>query len=222
MPSRGELETRTRSSVLPDTTPRRHGMGGCLFGNTASQRSTRAPRASRAWRSSTGTRTTERHPGAFLKTRRARDLAAPGRCFPPASGGSSSETGRGTTSTCRSRPARAPARSTRRSRGSSSRARAVRARARARRLRVRLGRWDAHARLMLHSTAYRSSPGRCSRATDGGAARRDPEGGYAPAYTPTAARGARGALGHVDRVEDPFLPTFEGYGYQELQPQQER
>ena len=85
--------------------------------------------------------------------------------------------------------------------------------------------WDAHARLMLHSTAYRE----LTRALLGVADRYAKgrlvviqEGGYAPAYTPFCGIAVLEELSGVSTgVEDPFLPIFEGYGYQELQPHQE-
>ncbi len=85
--------------------------------------------------------------------------------------------------------------------------------------------WDAHARLMLHSTAYRE----LTRALLGVADRYAEgrlvviqEGGYAPAYTPFCGIAVLEELSGVSTgVEDPFLPIFEGYGYQELQPHQE-
>ncbi len=85
--------------------------------------------------------------------------------------------------------------------------------------------WDAHARLMLHSAAYRE----LTRAVLGVADRHAGgrlvvihEGGYAPAYTPFCGLAVLEELsGRATGVEDPFLPIFEGYGYQELQPHQE-
>jgi acetoin utilization deacetylase AcuC-like enzyme len=79
--------------------------------------------------------------------------------------------------------------------------------------------WDSHARLMLHSVAYR----RLTRALLAAADRVVfvHEGGYAPAYAPYCALAVLEELsGEATGVEDPFLPIFEGYGYQELQPHQ--
>ena len=48
------------------------------------------------------------------------------------------------------------------------------------------------------------------------------EGGYAPAYAPYCGLAVLEELSGIrTAAEDPFLPIFEGYGYQELQPQQE-
>jgi acetoin utilization deacetylase AcuC-like enzyme len=85
--------------------------------------------------------------------------------------------------------------------------------------------WDPHARLMLHSAAYR----RLTQAMLGAAARHAGgrlvvvhEGGYAPAYTPFCGLAVLEELsGIFTGVDDPFLPIFEGYGYQELQSHQE-
>jgi acetoin utilization deacetylase AcuC-like enzyme len=87
------------------------------------------------------------------------------------------------------------------------------------------GAWDAHARLMLHSAAYRELIrevlGVADRHADGRLVVIH-EGGYAPAYTPFCGLAVLEELSGVSTgVEDPFLPIFEGYGYQELQPHQE-
>ena len=48
------------------------------------------------------------------------------------------------------------------------------------------------------------------------------EGGYAPAYAPYCGLAVLEELSGIrTAVEDPFLPIFEGYGYQELQPHQD-
>ena len=48
------------------------------------------------------------------------------------------------------------------------------------------------------------------------------EGGYAPAYAPYCGLAVLEELAGIrTEAEDPFLPIFEGYGYQELQPHQE-
>jgi acetoin utilization deacetylase AcuC-like enzyme len=85
--------------------------------------------------------------------------------------------------------------------------------------------WDPHARLMLHSEAYR----RLTQAMLGVADRHAGgrlvvchEGGYAPGYTPFCGLAVLEELSGVDTgVTDPFLPIFQGYGYQELQPHQD-
>jgi acetoin utilization deacetylase AcuC-like enzyme len=84
--------------------------------------------------------------------------------------------------------------------------------------------WDPHARLMLHSAAYR----RLTRSVLEVAARHAGgrvvvvhEGGYAPGYAPFCALAVIEELaGFGTGVEDPFLPIFEGYAYQELQAHQ--
>jgi acetoin utilization deacetylase AcuC-like enzyme len=85
--------------------------------------------------------------------------------------------------------------------------------------------WDPHARLMLHSAAYRE----LTRALLGVADRHASgrlivihEGGYAPGYTPFCGLAVLEELSGISTgVDDPFLPIFTGYGYQELQPHQE-
>ena len=48
------------------------------------------------------------------------------------------------------------------------------------------------------------------------------EGGYAPGYTPFCGLAVLEELSGISTgVADPFLPIFEGYGYQELQRHQE-
>ena len=85
--------------------------------------------------------------------------------------------------------------------------------------------WDPHARLMLHSEAYRLLTRNLLEVADRYASGRlvvFHEGGYAPAYTPYCGLGVLEELsGARTPVEDPFLAIFEGYGYQELQPHQE-
>ena len=79
--------------------------------------------------------------------------------------------------------------------------------------------WDAHARLMLHSGSYRDLTRRLLGITERAVFIH--EGGYAPAYAPFCALAVLEELSGVDTgVEDPFLPIFEGYAYQELQPHQ--
>jgi acetoin utilization deacetylase AcuC-like enzyme len=81
--------------------------------------------------------------------------------------------------------------------------------------------WDPHARLMLHSAAYRDLT-RAMLDVSGGRLVVIHEGGYAPGYTPFCGLAVLEELSGVSTgVEDPFLPIFEGYGYQELQPHQE-
>jgi acetoin utilization deacetylase AcuC-like enzyme len=86
--------------------------------------------------------------------------------------------------------------------------------------------WDAHARLMLHSDCYRSLTRQLLDVADRHAQGRlvvIHEGGYAPAYAPYCGLAVLEELSGIRTpVEDPFLPIFEGYGYQELQPQQEQ
>lgn len=85
--------------------------------------------------------------------------------------------------------------------------------------------WDSHARLMLHSEAYRRLTRDLLEVADRHAAGRlvvCHEGGYAPAYAPYCGLAVLEELaGTRTQVEDPFLPIFEGYGYQDLQPHQE-
>jgi acetoin utilization deacetylase AcuC-like enzyme len=85
--------------------------------------------------------------------------------------------------------------------------------------------WDAHARLMLHSRAYRGLTRDVLGVAERHAGRRlvvIHEGGYSPAYAPYCALAVLEELsGIATGVEDPFLRIFEGYGYQELQPHQE-
>jgi len=81
--------------------------------------------------------------------------------------------------------------------------------------------WDPHARLMLHSAAYRELT-RAMLAVSGGRLVVVHEGGYAPGYTPFCGLAVLEELSGISTgVEDPFLPIFEGYGYQELQPHQD-
>ena len=85
--------------------------------------------------------------------------------------------------------------------------------------------WDSHARLMLHSEAYRHLTAELLGVADrhaGGRLVVIHEGGYAPAYAPYCGLAVLEELsGFRTEAEDPFLPVFEGYGYQELQPHQE-
>ena len=85
--------------------------------------------------------------------------------------------------------------------------------------------WDPHARLMLHSAAYRRLTQAMLGVADRHAAGRlvvCHEGGYAPGYTPFCGLAVLEELsGAYTGVADPFLPIFEGYGGQELQPHQE-
>jgi acetoin utilization deacetylase AcuC-like enzyme len=87
------------------------------------------------------------------------------------------------------------------------------------------GAWDAHARLMLHSAAYRRLTRALLTVADRHADGRIvviQEGGYAPAYTPFCGLAVLEELsGVATGVDDPFLPIFEGYGYQELQAHQD-
>jgi acetoin utilization deacetylase AcuC-like enzyme len=85
--------------------------------------------------------------------------------------------------------------------------------------------WDPHARLMLHSEAYRRLTRDLLDVADrqaGGRLVVCHEGGYAPAYVPYCALAVLEELAGVRTdVQDPFLEIFTGYGYQELQPHQE-
>ena len=85
--------------------------------------------------------------------------------------------------------------------------------------------WDPHARLMLHSDAYRELTRDLLGVADRHAAGRlvvVHEGGYAPAYAAFLGLAVIEELSGVrTEVEDPFLEIFSGYGYQELQPHQE-
>jgi acetoin utilization deacetylase AcuC-like enzyme len=85
--------------------------------------------------------------------------------------------------------------------------------------------WDPHARLMLHSEAYRELTRALLGVADrhaGGRLIVIHEGGYAPGYTPFCGLAVVEELSGISTgVEDPFLPIFTGYGYQELQPHQE-
>jgi acetoin utilization deacetylase AcuC-like enzyme len=85
--------------------------------------------------------------------------------------------------------------------------------------------WDAHARLMLHSEAFRAMTADllelAARHADGRLAVCH-EGGYAPAYVPFCTLAVLEELSGIrTEVVDPFLPIFEGYGGQELQPHQD-
>lgn len=84
--------------------------------------------------------------------------------------------------------------------------------------------WDGHARLMLHSRAYRELTLRlveaAQRLCDGRLVVIH-EGGYQPGYAPFCGVALVEALLDFDSgVEDPMLSTFAGYAYQELQPHQ--
>ncbi len=85
--------------------------------------------------------------------------------------------------------------------------------------------WDSHARLMLHSEAYRDLTGRLLGIADrhaGGRVVVIHEGGYAPAYAPYCGLAVLEQLSGIRTdAEDPFLPVFTGFGYQELQPHQD-
>jgi acetoin utilization deacetylase AcuC-like enzyme len=85
--------------------------------------------------------------------------------------------------------------------------------------------WDPHARLMLHSAAYRELTRALLGVADRHAAGRlvvIHEGGYSPGYAPFCGLAVLEELSGISTgVADPFLPIFEGYGYQELQPHQE-
>jgi acetoin utilization deacetylase AcuC-like enzyme len=84
--------------------------------------------------------------------------------------------------------------------------------------------WDGHARLMLHSEAFRELTRMMLAVADRHAERRlvaIHEGGYAPAYTPFCGLAVLEELSGIDTgVADPFLPILSGFGYQELQAHQ--
>ena len=84
--------------------------------------------------------------------------------------------------------------------------------------------WDSHARLMLHSAAYRDLTRAMLDVADRHASGRlvyCHEGGYAPGYAPFCGLAVLEELsGYATGVDDPFLPIFEGFGYQDLQPHQ--
>jgi acetoin utilization deacetylase AcuC-like enzyme len=81
--------------------------------------------------------------------------------------------------------------------------------------------WDPHARLMLHSGTYRELT-RALLDVSRGRLIVIHEGGYAPGYVPFCGLAVLEELAGISTgVEDPFLPIFEGYGYQELQPTQD-
>jgi acetoin utilization deacetylase AcuC-like enzyme len=85
--------------------------------------------------------------------------------------------------------------------------------------------WDAHARLMLHSESYRQLTRALLEIADRHAQGRlvvIHEGGYAPAYAPYCGLAVLEELSGIrTEAEDPFLPIFEGYGYQDVQPHQQ-
>jgi acetoin utilization deacetylase AcuC-like enzyme len=85
--------------------------------------------------------------------------------------------------------------------------------------------WDAHARMMLHSECYRGLAASLLQAAHRHADGRlvvIHEGGYSPAYVPFCALAVLEELsGERTEVVDPFLPIFEGYAGQELQPHQD-
>lgn len=85
--------------------------------------------------------------------------------------------------------------------------------------------WDAHARLMLHSRAYREMTRAMLDAADRhckGDLVVIHEGGYQPGYAPFCGLAVLEEMaGWQTGVEDPMLSTFEGYAHQELQPHQE-
>lgn len=85
--------------------------------------------------------------------------------------------------------------------------------------------WDGHARLMLHSRAYRELTSLMVEVADRHADGRlvvIHEGGYQPGYVPYCGVAVVEALAGVDSgVEDPLLETLAGYAYHELQAHQE-
>lgn len=84
--------------------------------------------------------------------------------------------------------------------------------------------WDAHARMMLHSETYRELTtallDAAQRHADGRLVTIH-EGGYQPGYVPFCGVAVIETMAGVSSgVEDPMLPIFAGYSYQELQPHQ--
>ena len=173
----------------------------------------------------------QRHPGGVLgRSVRVHDLAPPGRLLPARLG-----RGRRARRRRRARGERQPPAASRlgrrRLRGRlrarrAARARALRARPGADRLRlrlVRLGLARAPDAAQRRLPASDRGAHRRRRPARGRAPGRDPRGrlhaGLRAVLRPRRARGARGQSGPP--ADDPFLPIFEGYGYQELQPQQE-
>ncbi len=84
---------------------------------------------------------------------------------------------------------------------------------------------DPLGRMMLHSDGYQTLTGLLQDAADehcDGRMVAVHEGGYSSAYAPFSGLAIiEELLGETSDVEDPFLPIFEGLGYQELQPHQE-
>lgn len=84
--------------------------------------------------------------------------------------------------------------------------------------------WDAHARLMLHSRAYRELTRSVLQSAErhaGGKLVVIHEGGYQPGYAPFCGLAVLEEMaGWQTGVEDPMLSTFEGYAYHECQPHQ--
>ena len=84
--------------------------------------------------------------------------------------------------------------------------------------------WDSHARLMLHSAAYRELTRMMLDVADrhaGGRLVYCHEGGYSSGYAPFCGLAVLEELaGYTTGVADPFLPIFEGYAYQDVQPHQ--
>jgi acetoin utilization deacetylase AcuC-like enzyme len=78
---------------------------------------------------------------------------------------------------------------------------------------------------MLHSESYRQLTRALRELADRHAQGRlvvIHEGGYAPAYAPYCGLAVLEELSGIrTAADDPFLPIFEGYGYQDLQPHQE-
>ena len=79
--------------------------------------------------------------------------------------------------------------------------------------------WDSHARLMLHSESYRQLTADLRGVPTGTPSRRprrDPRGRLRPGVRAVCGLAVLEELSGIRTpVEDPFLPIFEGYCYQE-------
>ena len=208
------------------------GMGGCLFSNTAlaALHAREAHGLSRGRGRRLGRTPRERDAGCVLRrSERADDLPASGGLLPPGSGGVD-ETGAGEARDEHQHPASAGlghrcVRGGVRPRGRAG-ARRAPAGARARRLRLRLERLgparaaDAPQRRVPRADARNARA--WPAAMPAGGSSSCTRAATHPAYTPFCGLAVLEELSGISTgVEDPFLPIFEGYGYQELQPHQE-
>jgi len=84
---------------------------------------------------------------------------------------------------------------------------------------------DPLGRMMLHSGTYRALTAMLMEAADelcGGRLMMSHEGGYSAAYVPYCGLAIMEQMSGIrTHVDDPFLPVFEGYAGQELQPWQQ-